>query len=227
MVETERLLGTTIYELTFARLLPSKFGNHVNLYSISLRQNSAGAFRRTPSSAMATRYLAPTAELLQYEQPKTLGETWASFTEHCLMLSRHQAPVFALPPSIVETPKAVSLPPSPMDEPVSPTSPPARPRGIKRQFTPDSKPVKIDQPTKRFSKPLSAEACVGANGLEAECGRDISIHTPKTLLQEPFCQVCLVELYKVRPGQPMLVNAHERPVTVPGRFCSRECYEHC
>ena len=82
--------------------------------------------------------------------------------------------------------------------------------GIKRHLTPDSKLARQT----RHAGPWGKAELEPLEAWEEE----------EEL--EERCQVCLLEQRRWVRGHPCLLNAHDRPVRVPGSFCSKECYEH-
>ena len=86
--------------------------------------------------------------------------------------------------------------------------------GIKRQITPDSK----------FARQMRREGPYGKAVLQGAMGPLDAWEEEEE--PEGRCQVCLLEQRRWVRGHPCLLNAHDRPVRVPGNFCSKECYEH-
>ena len=86
----------------------------------------------------------------------------------------------------------------------APASP--RPVGIKRHSTPDSKHAERAAPWTK--------------------DREHNLKPLQPPAKRKRCQVCLCDEAHWDRRQPCLLNAHERPVDVPGYFCSKACYEH-
>jgi len=90
-------------------------------------------------------------------------------------------------------------------------------RGIKRQLTPDAKVVH------RMTR-LNPVQYVKPNTLQHVKQQKYS--SPAKSARIISCQVCWLPSTQWQAGEPLLLNACDQPVKVPGNFCSKECYEH-
>ena len=99
--------------------------------------------------------------------------------------------------------------------PVAPACSPAnRPdaKGIRRHTTPDSK-VRVAPST--WLKTVDERPMKKRKP------------SPTAEVDAVICQVCQLQRHKwPTGGQAPLLNALEKPVRVPGHFCSKDCYEH-